>query len=110
MFYFRLLNAGFLSLRVVLLLYTRLIVRRSELEDLAYVEGQVISLTLCVRSVVRIMTRSMYAVVNQKLSWNSEVELTKKACNELAFLSENVDSLDFHFPWEPTMFFTSCGL
>ena len=68
MFDFRLLNAGFLSLRVVLILYTRLIVRRSELEDLAYVEGQVIWLILCVRSVVRIMTRSMYAVVNQKLS------------------------------------------
>lgn len=77
--------------------------------DLAYVEGQVTSLTLSVRSVARIMTRSTYAV-NQKLSWNSEVELTNKACDKLAFLSENVNSLNFHFPWVPTMFFTPCGL
>ena len=49
--------------------------------DLAFVVGQVILLTHCVGSVVRIMTRSMYAIVNQKLSWNSEVELTKEAFN-----------------------------
>ena len=63
--------------------------------------SQVISLTHCVGSVARIMTRSMYAVVNQKLSWNSEVELTKEACDELAFWDENVDSLNFHSPWAP---------
>ena len=63
--------------------------------------GQVISLTHCVGSVARIMTRSMYAVVNQKLSWNSEVELTKEACDELAFWDRNVDSLNFHSPWAP---------
>lgn len=63
--------------------------------------GQVISLTSCVGSVARIMTRSMYAAVNQKLSWNCEVELTKEACAELAFSSENVESLNFHCPWVP---------
>ena len=63
--------------------------------------GQVISLTPCVGSVARIMTRSMYAAVNQKLSWNSEVELTKEACAELAFWSENVESLNFYCPWAP---------
>ena len=63
--------------------------------------GQVISLTHCVGSVARIMTRSMYAIVNQKLSWNSEVKLTKEACDELAFWDENVDSLNFHSPWAP---------
>lgn len=50
------------------------------------------------RIVARIMTRSMYAVVTQKLSWNSEVELTKEACDELAFWDENVYSLNFDFP------------
>jgi len=43
----------------------------------------------------------MYAVVNQTLSWNSEVELTKETCDELAFWDENVDSLNFHSPWAP---------
>ena len=76
--------------------------RSSKLEILlASVVGQVISLTHCVGSVARIMTRSMYAVVNQKLSWNSEVELTKEACDKLAFWDENVDSLNFHSPWAP---------
>ena len=69
-----------------------------KVEDLASVVGQVISLTHCVGSVARIMTRSMYAVVNQTLSWNSEVELTKEACDELAFWDENVDSFNFHSP------------
>ena len=63
--------------------------------------GQIISLTHCVGSVARIMTRFMYVVINRKLSWNSEVELTKEACDELAFWDENVDSLNFHFPWAP---------
>ena len=72
-----------------------------KVKDLASVVGQVISLTHCVGGVARIMTRSMYAVVNQKLSWNSEVKLTDEACDELAFWDENVDSLNFHSPWAP---------
>ena len=72
-----------------------------KVRDLASVVGQVISLTPCVGGVARIMTRSMYAAVNQKLSWNSVVELTEEACAELAFWSENVDSLNFHCPWVP---------
>ena len=47
------------------------------------------------------MTRFMYAVVNQKLSWSFAVSLTKKACDELAFWDENVDSLNFHSSWAP---------
>lgn len=29
------------------------------------------------------MTRALHTVVNQKQSWNSKVELTKEACDEL---------------------------
>ena len=63
--------------------------------------GQVISLTPCVRNVARIMTRALYTVVNQKQSWNSKVELTKEACDELTFSIDNVDSLNFRCPWLP---------
>lgn len=73
-----------------------------KVRDLASVVGQVISLTPCVGSVARIMTRSLYAAVNQKLSRNSEVVLTTEACDELAFWSENVDSLNCHCPWAPS--------
>ena len=54
-----------------------------KVRDVASVVGQVISLTPCVGSVARIMTRALYTVVNQKQSWNSKVELTKEACDEL---------------------------
>lgn len=73
-----------------------------KVRDLASVVGQVISLTPCVGSVARITTRSLYAAVNQKLSRNSEVVLTTEACDELAFWSENVDSLNCHCPWAPS--------
>ena len=73
--------------------------------------GQVISLTPCVGRVARIMTRALYTVVNQKQSWNSNVELTKEACDELTFWIDNVDSLNFRCPWvsfqRPARFFYS---
>ena len=69
--------------------------------SLATVVGQIISLTPCVGGVTRIMTRSLYAVVNTKVSWNSTVVLTKEACSELVSWSQNVDSLNCHCPKLP---------
>lgn len=69
--------------------------------NLATVVGQIISLTPCVGGVTRIMTRSLYAVVNTKVSWDSTVVLTKEACRELVFWSQNVDSLNCRCPWLP---------
>ena len=69
-----------------------------KVRDVASVVGQVISLTLCV---ARIMTRALYTVVNKKQSWNSKVEFTKGACDELTFWIGNVDSLNFRCPWLP---------
>ena len=68
---------------------------------LATVVGQIISLTPCVGDVTRIMTRSLYAVVNTKVTWNSTVVLTKEACSELVFWSQNVDCLNCRCPWLP---------
>ena len=69
--------------------------------SLATLVGQIISLTPCVGGVTRIMTRSLYAVVNTKVSWNSTVVLTKEACSELGFWSKNVNSLNYRCPWLP---------
>ena len=55
--------------------------------------GQVIPLTPCVGSVAKIMTRAQYTVVNQKQSWDSQVELSKEAFDELTFWIDNVNSL-----------------
>ena len=50
-------------------IYVRTVDRKTvKVRDLASVVGQVISLTPCVGSVARIMTRSLDANVNQKLS------------------------------------------
>ena len=49
----------------------------------------------------KIMTRSLYAVVNTKVSWNSAVVLTKEACSELVFWSHNVNFLNCLCPWLP---------
>ena len=48
--------------------------------------------------VTRIMTRSLYAVVNTKVSWNSTVELSKEAYAEFVFCNQNVDSLNCRSP------------
>ena len=72
-----------------------------KVRDVASVVGQVISLTPCVGSVARIMSLALYTVVNQKQSWNSKVELTKEAFDELSFWIDNVDSLNFRCPWVP---------
>ena len=69
--------------------------------SLATLVGQIISLTPCVGGVTRIMTRSLYAVVNTKVSCNSTVVLTKEACSELVSWSQNVDSLNCRCPWLP---------
>ena len=69
--------------------------------SLATVVGQIISLTPCVGGVTRTMTSSLYAVVNTKVSWNPTVVLTKEACSELVFWSQNVDSLNCRCPWLP---------
>ena len=47
------------------------------------------------------MTRALYTIVNQKPSWNSNVELTKEACDELTFWIDNIDTLNFRCPWVP---------
>ena len=65
-----------------------------KVRDEASVVGQVISLTPCVGSVAKIMTRAQYTVVNQKQSWDSQVELSKEAFDELTFWIDN-DSLNF---------------
>ena len=71
------------------------------MRTLAAVVGQIISLTPCVGDVTRIMTRSLYAVVNTKMSWNSTVELSKEAYAELVFWNHNVDCLNCRSPWLP---------
>ena len=51
----------------------------------ASVAGQIISLSSCVGSVARIMTRFLFSVVNSAVSWDSEVFLSDDSLCEIEF-------------------------
>ena len=70
-------------------------------KSLATVVGQIILLTPCVGGVARIMTRSLYAVVNPKVSWKCIVVLTKESCSELVLWSQSANFLNCRCPWLP---------
>ena len=69
--------------------------------DLASVVGQIISLSPCIGCVARIMSRSINAAVNEKVSWNCNVVLTQEACVESKFWKQNVDCLSCRSPCLP---------
>ena len=71
------------------------------MKSLATVVGQIILLTPCVGGLARIMTRSLYAVVNTNVSWNCIVVMTKEACSELVLWSQNANFLNCRCPWLP---------
>ena len=73
---------------------------------LAAVVGHFISLTPCVDDVTRIMTRSLYAIVNTKTFWSSIVVLSKEAYAELVFWNQKVDCLKGRSPWYRLNLFT----
>ncbi|XP_068738599.1 uncharacterized protein [Montipora capricornis] len=68
-------------------------------KSVASVAGQIISLSSCVGSVTRIMTRHLFSVVNSALSWDSEVFLSEDSISEINFWANNVDSLNGRVYW-----------
>ena len=65
------LNAGLVDL------FSRQPPRKVHVKTVASVAGQIISLSNCVGSVARIMTRFLFSVINSALSWESEVFLSE---------------------------------
>ena len=65
----------------------------------ASVAGQIISLSSCVGSVARIMTRFLFSVVNSAVSWDSEVFLSNDSLCEIEFWSNNVHVLNGKIYW-----------
>ena len=63
------------------------------------VAGQIISLSCCVESVTRIMTRHLFSVVNSASSWDCNVFLTDDSISEINFWANNVDSLNGIVYW-----------
>ena len=63
-------------------------------KELEAVIGQIISLSPCVGNLTRIMTRSIYAVLNQKKSWYANVPLSEEAREEIEFWESNDDCVN----------------
>ena len=71
--------------------------------SVASVAGQIISLSSCVGSVTRIMTRHLFSVVNSAFSWDSEVFLSDDSISEINFWANNVNSLNGRVYWGGTI-------
>ena len=68
-------------------------------KSVASVAGQIISLSSCVGSVTRIMTRHLFSAVNSAFSWDSEVFLSDDSISEINFWANNVSSLNGRVYW-----------
>ena len=68
-------------------------------KDLASFIDLIISLAVCFGDVTRIMTRSLYEVLNGEVSWYSKVKLTDHAIQEILFWTHNVQFLNGRPAW-----------
>ena len=73
--------------------------REVKAKDLVSLIGLIISLAVCVGNVTRIMTRSLYEVLNGKVSWYSNVKLTDPAMQEILFWKHNAQFLNGRPAW-----------
>lgn len=67
--------------------------RKVHVKGVAIVTGQIISLSPCVGSVARIMTRFLFLVVNSARSWESEVFSLRRLSFRNQFLKEQLGIL-----------------
>ena len=69
-------------------------------KELAAVVGQIISLSPVIGHLARIMTRSMYAVINEKISWFFRVKLSEEAVEKINFWNQNLDFVNDAPAWK----------
>ena len=73
--------------------------RKVHVKRVGSVTGQIISLSPCVGSVARIMTRFLFSVVNSARSRESEVFLSDDSLSEISFWKDNVVFLNSKVCW-----------
>ena len=66
---------------------------------LASVIGKIIAMSLALGPVTRLMTRSLYAVLNSRLSWWQQLTLSKEAMEELVFWKNHMHKLNGQNLW-----------
>lgn len=62
--------------------------------QLASIVGQIVSMSLGLGSVARLMTRSLYTIINCRTTWNDQVVWTEEAWAEMKFWENNIESLN----------------
>ena len=67
--------------------------------QIASVAGTIISMPLSLGSVSRIMTRGLYAVLNNRTSWYQMLSLTKEALKEIDFWVERIPQFNGQNIW-----------
>ena len=61
---------------------------------LASITGQIISMSCAVGNVTRLLTRSCYAAIEQRTSWDQLLFVSSEIRNELSFWQSNIDSIN----------------
>ena len=62
--------------------------------QLASIVGQIVSMSLGLGSVARLMTWSLYTIINCRTTWNDQVVWTEEAWAEMKFWENNIESLN----------------
>ena len=62
--------------------------------QIASIVGQIVSMSLGLGPIARLMTRSLYTIINHRITWNDKVLWTKEAGGEIKFWEDNIESLN----------------
>ena len=61
---------------------------------LASIVGQIISMSLAIGPIVRLRTRALYGIINQRMFWSDRLALSIEARDELNFWQHNIVQLN----------------
>ena len=63
-------------------------------KDLASITGQIISMSIAVGNITRLLTRSCYATIEKRTSWNDTLHINTEVRSELEVWLGHIDSLN----------------
>ena len=66
---------------------------------LASIVGQIISMSLAIGPIVRLRTRALYGIINQRIFWSDRLALSNEARDELNFWQHNIVQLNGRAIW-----------
>ena len=77
---------------------------------LASIAGQIISMSLAIGPIVRLWTRALYGIINQRIFWSDRLALSTEAWDELNFWQHNIVQLNGRAIWfSPSVTRVACS-